>query len=300
MSTQAMRMFGKYVSKDDPALRLKKVLNEHLSDPQIREREGDTPLYKAVHKSLLSLDTANGLRWRSGAVNKFNGARMRKPQRVVQLTVQQERDRWQQTLSNYDRLIYDCLRQERLGTRIVEDQKESFVANASDMVVCHCDQVPMWLRLGTMRQLVSVDELQGIKRPDRQKSQSQKAVSEHADGMTQIRQATCSEGDRFRVTLELSQYVHNVFKPGVRPEVRHGRPVLVVYGAHCRLSNISEEGKWFQAENFMAGGKRTVRKRGGSAGTFMKTWRKLRASGKYHHFLTRSRLCSSPQHSATG
>ena len=48
------------------------------------------------------------------------------------------------------------------------------------------------------------------------------------------------EGDRFRVTLELSQIVTNTFKPNEKPEVKHGRPVLVVPGAHARLSNIDE------------------------------------------------------------
>ena len=48
------------------------------------------------------------------------------------------------------------------------------------------------------------------------------------------------EGDRFRVTLELSQMVTNTFEPNEKPAVKHGLPVLLVPGAHARLSNIDE------------------------------------------------------------
>ena len=71
---------------------------------------------------------------------------------------------------------------------------------------------------------------------------------EDDDGMAQVRQSGKGEGDRFRVTLELSQVVSNVFKPSEKPEVRHGRPVLVVPGAHGRLSNIDEHGLFIEDE----------------------------------------------------
>ena len=222
--------------------------------------------------------------WRTNQVNKFCGARLRKPQRVASITKDQERDRWCQTLSSYDRLLYNCLREHRFGAAILDEAKHDFVSNVSDMVVCHCDQVPMWLRIGSMRQLVSATELSGAKSRGDGARSSQQCYSVLDDGISQVRQACNSEADRFRVTLELSQYVHNVSRPGIMPVVEHGRPVLVVYGVHCRLSNISPEGTWVQGESFAAAGKPVERKRGAPAGRCMQTWRDLRSSVRYEHF----------------
>ena len=80
--------------------------------------------------------------------------------------------------------------------------------------------------------------------------------TEAEDGMTQMRQSADGAADRFRVTLETSQMVFNQFKAGGEaPEVRHGKPVLVVPGCHARLSNISPKGTWLRDERFKAGGK---------------------------------------------
>ena len=68
------------------------------------------------------------------------------------------------------------------------------------------------------------------------------------DGMAQTRHFGKGQGDRFRVTVELSQYVTNVFNPSEKPEVRHGRPILVVPGAHARLSNIDDRGLFKEDE----------------------------------------------------
>ena len=102
---------------------------------------------------------------------------------------------------------------------------------------------------------------------------------EEEDGMAQVRQCAKGEGDRFRVTLELSQVVHNVFKPSEKPEVRHGRPVLVVPGAHGRLSNIDEHGLFIEDEVFLLKGKQKVRKAKTSAGNLLLSWRELRDQG---------------------
>ena len=110
--------------------------------------------------------------------------------------------------------------------QVLNEGKHGFVSNASDMVVCHCDQVPMWLMIGSMRQLVSATELSGAKTKGDGARGGQQCKSVLDDGMSQIRQACNSEADRFRVTLELSQYVHNVFRPGTMPVVEHGDACL--------------------------------------------------------------------------
>ena len=90
-----------------------------------------------------------------------------------------------------------------------------------------------------------------------------------SDGMAQTRQFGKGQGDRFRVTVELSQYVTNVFNPSEKPEVRHGRPILVVPGAHARLSNVDEHGLFIEGEVFVVKGKQKMRKAKTSAGNLI-------------------------------
>ena len=97
--------------------------------------------------------------------------------------------------------------------------------------------------------------------------------------MTQMRQTARSEGSRFRVTLEMAQVVRNVWKPHEAPTVRHCKPILVLPGAHARLSNISEDGCFLEDEIFEVSGKQKVRQAGTSAGQLMLSWRKLRDAG---------------------
>ena len=81
------------------------------------------------------------------------------------------------------------------------------------------------------------------------------------------------------VTLEMSQMVTNTFKLDEAPQVRHGRPVLVVPGAHGRLSNIHESGHFIKDEVFTVKNKQKVRKANTAAGNLMLSWRKLRDHG---------------------
>ena len=103
--------------------------------------------------------------------------------------------------------------------------------------------------------------------------------TEEEDGMRQMRQEGRPEAERFRVTLELAQVVRNVFKPSEAPTVRHAKPVLVVPGAHARLSNIDEAGLFIEDEIFEVRGRQRVRKAKTSAGNLMLSWRKLRDEG---------------------
>ena len=78
---------------------------------------------------------------------------------------------------------------------------------------------------------------------------------EEEGGMTLMRQNARSEGSRFRVTLEMAQVVGNVWKPHEAPTVSHCKPILVLRGAHGRLSNIGEDGCFLKDEIFEVGGK---------------------------------------------
>ena len=54
--------------------------------------------------------------------------------------------------------------------------------------------------------------------------------------------------------------------------------LLVVHGAHARLSNIDSSGKFISDESFEFQGRLVVRKAGSSAGRLLPGWRKARDS----------------------
>ena len=64
-----------------------------------------------------------------------------------------------------------------------------------------------------------------------------------------------------------------------KPEVSHGKPVLVWPGVHFGLSNIDEKGLFIEDEVFMLKGRPQVRKAKTSPGNIMAAWRKLRDEG---------------------
>ena len=75
----------------------------------------------------------------------------------------------------------------------------------------HADQAPCWLRIGSQKQLYGNAECKRNKKkhalgvPNLSEAGGQEQRIEEADGMAQTRQSAKGEGDRFRVTLELSQ-----------------------------------------------------------------------------------------------
>ena len=220
---------------------------------------------------------------RQNQLMKFCGARLRTPQRLTTLTLTQELARWRCTLQAYDRQLWEAMRPEHLNDKVIDF--EAFVANVEDTVVIHADQVPCWLKVGSLQQLYGNAELQRRRKrheehvPTLTELGGQTQRSEQPDGMGQTRQYAKGEASRFRVTVEMAQVVTNVFKPSEKPEVRHVKPVMVVPGAHGRLSNISPEGNFYEDEVFVVKGKTKVRKAGTSAGNLMLTYRTLRDKG---------------------
>ena len=203
---------------------------------------------------------------------RFCDARLRHPQRLANISLGEEKARWMVTLQAYDRLLWEAMRPEFLQDKVVDPQ--AFVEGVKGTVVVHADQVPVWLRIGAMKQLYRSSEVKKAKThvtavPHLSEPGAQVMRENADDGMAQTRQTGKGEGDRFRVTVELSQYVTNVFNPSEKPEVRHGRPILVVPGAHARLSNVDEHGLFIEGEVFVVKGKQKMRKAKTSAGNLI-------------------------------
>ena len=96
------------------------------------------------------------------------------------------------------------------------------------------------------------------------------------EGQAQTRGKESEDGDKFRITVELRQLVLDYFNPGQDPRGIPGPSCVIVGGQHCRLSNISKDGRWIKSERFYYDGKEVVRKAGSSAGSHMLPWRQLR------------------------
>ena len=85
------------------------------------------------------------------------------------------------------------------------------------------------------------------------------------------------EADKLRITLELRHAVLNYLKDGEDPVYVELPPILVVYGVHGSLSNISEDRRWIENERFMIGDKEVLRKAGERIpANFMEGWLSVR------------------------
>ena len=154
-----------------------------------------------------------------------------------------------------------------------------------DTVLLFSDQVPFWVKVVSSRQLYGKNELRkaGSKAVASEACMSQVLKCDLDEGVinsesaAQTRAQGVSEQDRYRVTFECVQEVHNYFESKT-PEGKIGKSLLVLIGGHGRLSNISDEGNFLEDEHFTHKGKEIVRKAGQSARGLLKSWVELRRS----------------------
>ena len=86
-----------------------------------------------------------------------------------------------------------------------------------------------------------------------------------------------ASASRWRISFIARQAVHCWFQSG-KPTGAVLDSILVSYGRHCRLENISADGCWLEDEEFCCEGLLVSRKKGQKAGLrTMAGWRKLRA-----------------------
>ena len=85
--------------------------------------------------------------------------------------------------------------------------------------------------------------------------------------------------DRYRITYEARQLLHNVYASEDKEIIGSvGKGLLVVPGQWARLSNISDSGTWLKTESFKVGDTVITRTQGTSAGRVLLPYRKLRQS----------------------
>ena len=187
-------------------------------------------------------------------------------------------------MSSWDRALW-------LAGAAPEDQLKNVVAVPADFIkhrkevaLIFTDQVPIWVARQGHRQVFAahekvrsskesgkvrdekvrrINELQpGQMMPEKIQELVQKQA---AEGMSQTRSgaAAFKEDEKFRVTLELRHAVLNYCAgSGADPIYVELPPILVMYGVHCRMSNIGPDRCWLQDEEFYIGEEHVLRKAG--------------------------------------
>ena len=177
---------------------------------------------------------------------------------------------------------------------------EDFLKHRKEVALVFTDQVPVWIARQNQRKVFAAhekvkDSKQSAKLRDdgkplhvREIQWSQKmpdkikelADRQAAEGMSQTRSGAgaVKEDEKFRVTLELRHAVLNFMAgPDALPQYVELPPVLVMYGVHCRISNISKDRRWLEDEDFYVGDERVLRKKGEKIpGKLMENWLRLR------------------------
>ena len=173
--------------------------------------------------------------------------------------------------------------------------REAWFIHRKQTVLTFSDQIPVWLKPPPGRMLVSVVRQERAlqqrrvkrlrkKQAEQQEQQpAQQSIVPHTEEPVEaeVPQETAArdagQAPRWRVSFIARQAIHGFFEPGRQPEGRVQPAILVIYGTHARLENISQSGHWLQSEQFEYAGQTVRREQGKKApGTILRQWRQLR------------------------
>jgi len=198
-----------------------------------------------------------------------------RPSRYTDLTPQQEQINWEITHQGFDYAQWLAAfgSADQLKAHIADVPK--FCERRQETALIFTDQVPVWIKIGNKKVVFSAGDrckkssgskkmTGGQKLP--QMTQALQAVEQlsdqiAADGQSQTRGPQKSGDDKFRITLECRQAVLNWF--GDEDPVGVILPsILVLWGVHCRLSNITADRRWKEDETIVIAGIEIHRKKG--------------------------------------
>ena len=146
------------------------------------------------------------------------GLKLRKAQRLVDISPREEQARCQLTWQAYDQILHLVAfgSVEQLGGCIVDPGR--FIEERQGITLGFTDQVLFWVKIGQEKQLLCDHEVAKNTKDGRQGASMRSAGqasgvmnSEGEDGMTQLRSHHQATGDRYRVTVELCQIVTGPF-----------------------------------------------------------------------------------------
>ena len=296
------RARGNFVDKQDLVFEFERVAAE-VRDRLISEEKDrkltpkETKMRVAIEGRLSNLSEKKHARvFLANELQRFCKARFLKPQRVMNLSLQEEKARAEATWQDFDHKVALAAFGSETELRPHVADPKDFIEHRDKLVIRASDQVPLWVMLSASRQLYGQNEyrakIQKNKNPELQMSgqtkMSQKIGVQDADmdeedepkddndGMAQSRGQGITEQDRYRVTFEACQEIYDFFKEGEEPKGKIGKSKLVLPGAHACLSNISDDHRIIEDEAFVYGGKEWVRPAGSPVPKLMRAWVILR------------------------
>ena len=168
--------------------------------------------------------------------------------------------------------------QERLSYSVSD--AASFIENRHETVLGFSDQIPLWISSEGGPKVFHCSEVTKNKAMRQEQAEGRLKGCQVQELLSHKRDAGFSEETRFRITVEARQLVRKFFSKDFdeEPEAQVYKTLVVVPGVHCRLSNISEDGRWLADESFSYGGELIERKKGESVGVVAKRWRALRTA----------------------
>ena len=191
-------------------------------------------------------------KWYMQELQKHCQFRTLKTQRETALSPFLEHARCLRTWQSWDYNLWRACLDKTETSRVAMEGTFLEQVRSGGLVCGWSDQVPWWGLLNSSRSLKKAPEAAA---PGESKKQGRGPDADRAR--------------KFRVTLELRQVLKNYCStdPASTPVGVMGKSLLIVGGTvHCRLSNISEDGKWLQDESFWVGKEHVSRWKGESAG----------------------------------
>ena len=219
-----------------------------------------------------------------------------KPDLTTKLSLQEEFVRSVLTWQSFDKTVWKaCFASLECLAESVADAA-AFRQHVSSMVLLFSDQIPLWVKAGSEKELFAKFEHKPVQQSELRENLKQHHSLALADpargtslkpldmplqasgdsGLKQKRSLKEPSADRYRITYEARQAVYNYCSDQpLQGKVLPG--LLVVHGVHARLNNISQDGKFISDESFWFKGNLVQRKAGESAGKLLLPYRQLKS-----------------------
>ena len=203
-------------------------------------------------------------------MQKLFNARFLTPNRLVALTIDQEKKRVLEGWWAWDYLQWMAAFAplEVLGEHII--QPEKFREGLKSAVICMSDQMPYFIKLRPGKQLYAEGEYAETKTkyPEAYATGGGSQKVETLVGAattTHLRGESHGTQDKFRITVDLEQVCYGWFDDQVEPKAGWGITSIILIGAHFREHNVvTHDGRhfWKEDESFCVDGKQVSRKKG--------------------------------------
>ena len=211
------------------------------------------------------------------------GMRALKPHRATSLTRTEEKLRCRLTWMDFDEKLYMVGSGVGLHRHVI-NAKEMH-ENLKDVHLVFEDEVPIWISLSQDKMMIPpkfrerLAARKAFRRMNKLKRRNQainpmknkhirkvpvEMDEDELGGITQLRGPASSGQDKLRLTFLMRQCISKYFGYEMHeaPESYQLPSVLISAGQHCRLDNITMDGKWKEDECFHVGDEQVIRTKG--------------------------------------